>query len=546
MTLIELKRFYHIQKVILEHGLDEVLPAQLQPLPARILRKSVFWLRNKHPEKSAAERIKLALQQLGPVFIKFGQMLSTRRDLLPDEFAQQLALLQDQVPPFDSLLAAQQIEQALGQPITDIFDDFDLVPLASASIAQVHTATLKSNGAEVVIKIIRPNIEPVIRADTQLMKRLAKVLLALVPESSRLRPLEVVSDYEKTILDELNLEREGVNATRLRRNFLDSKELYVPEIYAEFSHKNMLVMERIYGIPVSDIAALEAQGTNMKLLAERGVETFFTQVFRDSFFHADMHPGNVFVSYETPEDPRWIGIDCGIVGTLNREDKRYLAENLLAFFHRDYRKVAELHVDSGWVPSSVDVNDFEFAIRTVCEPIFEKPLAEISFGHVLVNLFATARKFDMTVQPQLVLLQKTLLYIEGLGRQLYPQLDLWDTAKPFLERWIKEQMGPQAVFSAVKQRAPFWAEKLPELPELLFDTLTKAGKQQVKLERLFVQAELFSQRQSQSGKGRYLLTVGGVIMVCAAIVYQPQTQMLATILAGSATVLLALGWYKLK
>ena len=546
MTLIELKRFYHIQKVILEHGLDEVLPAQLQPLPARILRKSVFWLRNKHPEKSAAERIKLALQQLGPVFIKFGQMLSTRRDLLPDEFAQQLALLQDQVPPFDSLLAAQQIEQALGQPITDIFDDFDLVPLASASIAQVHTATLKSNGAEVVIKIIRPNIEPVIRADTQLMKRLAKVLLALVPESSRLRPLEVVSDYEKTILDELNLEREGVNATRLRRNFLDSKELYVPEIYAEFSHKNMLVMERIYGIPVSDIAALEAQGTNMKLLAERGVETFFTQVFRDSFFHADMHPGNVFVSYETPEDPRWIGIDCGIVGTLNREDKRYLAENLLAFFHRDYRKVAELHVDSGWVPSSVDVNDFEFAIRTVCEPIFEKPLAEISFGHVLVNLFATARKFDMTVQPQLVLLQKTLLYIEGLGRQLYPQLDLWDTAKPFLERWIKEQMGPQAVFSAVKQRAPFWAEKLPELPELLFDTLTKAGKQQVKLERLFVQAEQFSQRQSQSGKGRYLLTVGGVIMVCAAIVYQPQTQMLATILAGSATVLLALGWYKLK
>ena len=546
MTLIELKRFYHIQKVILEHGLDEVLPAQLQPLPARILRKSVFWLRNKHPEKSAAERIKLALQQLGPVFIKFGQMLSTRRDLLPDEFAQQLALLQDQVPPFDSVLAERQIELALGKPIAAVFDNFDSVPLASASIAQVHTANLKSTGAEVVIKVIRPDIEPIIRADTQLMKRLAKVLLALVPESSRLRPLEVVSDYEKTILDELNLEREGVNATRLRRNFLDSKELYVPEIYAEYSHKNILVMERIYGIPVSDITALQAQGTNMKLLAERGVETFFTQVFRDSFFHADMHPGNVFVSYETPEDPRWIGIDCGIVGTLNREDKRYLAENLLAFFHRDYRKVAELHVDSGWVPSSVDVNDFEFAIRTVCEPIFEKPLAEISFGHVLVNLFATARKFDMTVQPQLVLLQKTLLYIEGLGRQLYPQLDLWDTAKPFLERWIKEQMGPQAVFSAVKQRAPFWAEKLPELPELLFDTLTKAGKQQIKMERLFVQAEQFSQRQSQSAKGRYLLTVGGVIMVCAAIVYQPQTETLAVALVACATVLLTLGWYKLK
>ncbi|SQD79483.1 ubiquinone biosynthesis regulatory protein kinase UbiB [Moritella yayanosii] len=546
MTLIELKRFYHIQKVILEYGIDELLPVKLQPLSVRLFRKSIFWLKNKHADKSPAERIKLALQQLGPVFIKFGQMLSTRRDLLPQEFAEQLAMLQDQVPPFDSKLAMQEIESALGKSIDDVFDDFDMVPLASASIAQVHTAKLKSNGEEVVIKIIRPDIEPIIRADTQLMKRLSKVLLKLVPEAARLRPLEVVMDYEKTILDELNLEREAANTIQLRRNFLDSKELYVPEIYPDFTHKNMIVMERIYGIPVSDIAALKAQGTNMKLLAERGVETFFTQVFRDSFFHADMHPGNVFVSYETPEDPRWIGIDCGIVGTLNREDKRYLAENLLAFFHRDYRKVAELHVDSGWVPSYVDVNDFEFAIRTVCDPIFEKPLAEISFGHVLVNLFATARKFDMTVQPQLVLLQKTLLYIEGLGRQLYPQLDLWDTAKPFLERWVKEQMGPQAVFSAVKQRAPFWAEKLPELPELVFDTLTKATKQQAKLDKLFTQAEQFTQNQAQSGKGRYLLSVGGVIMICAAIVYNPDSTSLAFNLASFGFGLTALGWFKLK
>ena len=546
MTLVELKRFYHIQKVFLEYGIDELLPAQLQPLSARLFRKSIFWIKNQHVEKSPAERIKLALQQLGPVFIKFGQMLSTRRDLLPQEFAEQLAMLQDQVPPFDSQLAMQQIKSALGQSIDDVFDDFDPVPLASASIAQVHTAKLKSNGEEVVIKIIRPDIEPIIRADTQLMKRLSKVLLKLVPEAVRLRPLEVVIDYEKTILDELNLEREAANAIQLRRNFLDSKELYVPEIYPDFTHKNMIVMERIYGIPVSDIAALEAQGTNMKLLAERGVETFFTQVFRDSFFHADMHPGNVFVSYETPEDPRWIGIDCGIVGTLNREDKRYLAENLLAFFHRDYRKVAELHVDSGWVPSYVDVNDFEFAIRTVCDPIFEKPLAEISFGHVLVNLFATARKFDMTVQPQLVLLQKTLLYIEGLGRQLYPQLDLWDTAKPFLENWVKEQMGPQAVFSAVKQRAPFWAEKLPELPELVFDTLTKATKQQAKLDTLFTQAEQFTQQQAYANKGRYLLSCGGVLMICAAIVYNPDTTSLATTLASIGSGLLIVGWFKLK
>ncbi|CED58069.1 Probable ubiquinone biosynthesis protein UbiB [Moritella viscosa] len=546
MTLVELKRFYHIQKVVLEYGIDELLPAQLQPLSARLFRKSIFWIKNQHSEKSPAERIKLTLQQLGPVFIKFGQMLSTRRDLLPQEFAEQLAMLQDQVPPFDSQLAMQQIESALGQSIDDVFDNFDPVPLASASIAQVHTAKLKSNGEDVVIKIIRPDIEPIIRADTQLMKRLSKVLLKLVPEVTRLRPLEVVLDYEKTILDELNLEREAANAIQLRRNFLDSKELYVPEIYPDFSHKNMIVMERIYGIPVSDIAALEAQGTNMKLLAERGVETFFTQVFRDSFFHADMHPGNVFVSYETPEDPRWIGIDCGIVGTLNREDKRYLAENLLAFFHRDYRKVAELHVDSGWVPSYVDVNDFEFAIRTVCDPIFEKPLAEISFGHVLVNLFATARKFDMTVQPQLVLLQKTLLYIEGLGRQLYPQLDLWDTAKPFLENWVKEQMGPQAVFSAVKQRAPFWAEKLPELPELVFDTLTKATKQQAKLDTLFTQAERFTQQQAYANKGRYLLSCGGVLMICAAIVYNPDTTSLATTLASIGSGLLIVGWCKLR
>ncbi|MFT7682687.1 MAG: ubiquinone biosynthesis protein [Moritella dasanensis] len=546
MTVVELKRFYHIQKIVLEYGLDELLPTQLKPLSARLARKSIFWIKNQHADKSSAERVKLALQQLGPVFIKFGQMLSTRRDLLPQAFAEQLAMLQDQVPPFDSQLAMQQIELALGKPITDVFDDFDPIPLASASIAQVHTAKLKSNNEEVVIKIIRPDIEPIIRADTQLMKRLSRVLLKLVPEAVRLRPLEVVLDYEKTILDELNLEREAANATQLRRNFLDSKELYVPEIYPDYSHKNMIVMERIYGIPVSDIAALEAQGTNMKLLAERGVETFFTQVFRDSFFHADMHPGNVFVDYRTPEDPRWIGIDCGIVGTLNREDKRYLAENLLAFFHRDYRKVAELHVDSGWVPSHVDVNDFEFSIRTVCDPIFEKPLAEISFGHVLVNLFATARKFDMTVQPQLVLLQKTLLYIEGLGRQLYPQLDLWDTAKPFLERWVKEQMGPQAVFSAVKQRAPFWAEKLPELPELVFDTLTKATKQQAKLDKLFTQAEQFTQNQAQSGKGRYLLSVGGVIMLCAAIVYNPDSASLALTLASIGFGVTVLGWFKLK
>lgn len=546
MNLITIRRFYQIQKVLLEYGIDELFPLQRQPLSVRFLRKTIFWIKNKHTDKSSAERIKLALQALGPVYIKFGQMLSTRRDLLPDEFAEQLAMLQDQVPPFDSELAVAQIESALDAPIDSLFDDFDPVPLASASIAQVHTATLKETGQEVVIKVIRPEIEPTIRADTALMKRLSRLLVALVPDAARLRPLEVVEDYEKTILDELNLLREGANATQLRRNFEGSKILYVPEIYQEFSHENILVIERIYGIPVSDVAALEAQGTNMKLLAERGVETFFTQVFRDSFFHADMHPGNVFVSYEHPEDPLWIGIDCGIVGTLNREDKRYLAENLLAFFNRDYRKVAELHVDSGWVPPNVDVNDFEFAIRTVCEPIFAKPLVDISFGHVLVNLFSTARRFDMTVQPQLILLQKTLLYVEGLGRQLYPQLDLWDTAKPFLERWVKEQMGPQAVLSAVKDRAPFWAEKLPELPELLFDTLTKASRQQAKLEHLFSQVDRYTEKNTQTNKGRYLLAVGGIFMICGTILYVPQTVNIATLFGLLGVSSLLLGWYKLR
>ncbi len=546
MNLITIRRFYQIQKVLLEYGIDELFPVERQPLSVKLARKTVFWIKNKHADKDPAERIKLALQALGPVYIKFGQMLSTRRDLLPDEFAEQLAMLQDQVPPFDSQLAVAQIESALNAPIDTLFDDFDITPLASASIAQVHTATLKETGQEVVIKVIRPGIEPTIRADTALMKRLSRLLVALVPDAARLRPLEVVEDYEKTILDELNLLREGANAIQLRRNFEGSKILYVPEIFQEFSHENVLVIERIYGIPVSDVAALEAQGTNMKLLAERGVETFFTQVFRDSFFHADMHPGNVFVSYEHPEDPLWIGIDCGIVGTLNREDKRYLAENLLAFFNRDYRKVAELHVDSGWVPPNVDVNDFEFAIRTVCEPIFAKPLAEISFGHVLVNLFSTARRFDMTVQPQLILLQKTLLYVEGLGRQLYPQLDLWDTAKPFLERWIKEQMGPQAVFSSVKDRAPFWAEKLPELPELLFDTLTKASRQQAKLEHLFSQVDRFTEKNTRTNKGRYLLAVGGIFMICGTILYVPQTINIATLFGLLGVASLLLGWYKLR
>ncbi|WP_105189478.1 ubiquinone biosynthesis regulatory protein kinase UbiB [Pseudoalteromonas sp. T1lg48] len=470
-------RLYFITKTLLQYGIDELLPRHKLPWFAKLARSSAFWLRNRHRDKPAGMRLRLALQTLGPVWIKFGQMLSTRRDLLPPEIANELALLQDQVPPFSGDLAQKIIEQALEiDDISVIFSEFDTTPLASASIAQVHTAKLADGSGEhqeVVVKVIRPDIKKQIDADLTLMQQCAKVVAKLLREGRRLRPVEVVKEYKKTLLDELDLMREGANAIVLRRNFEGSESLYIPYVYSDYSRSNVLVMERIYGIPVSDTDALLKQGTNMKLLAERGVEVFFTQVFRDSFFHADMHPGNIFVSHENPHNPQYIGIDCGIVGTLNKDDKRYLAENFIAFFNRDYRKVAELHVDSGWVPADTSIEEFEFAIRTVCEPIFNKPLAEISFGHVLVNLFNTARRFNMEVQPQLVLLQKTLLYVEGLGRQLYPQLDLWQTAKPFLEDWVKQQVGPWAVAKQMYANLPFWAEKMPEIPDLLYHALKR-------------------------------------------------------------------------
>ncbi|MBM0493357.1 ubiquinone biosynthesis regulatory protein kinase UbiB [Aeromonas jandaei] len=544
MTPKEFKRLYRIITILLERGIDELVPARYQPWPGRLARRSLFWLKNKQPDLSRGARIRLAFEALGPIFIKFGQMLSTRRDLLPPDIAEELALLQDRVPPFCGQAARQQIERSLGCPIETLFDDFDETPLASASIAQVHTARLKESGREIVIKVIRPDIEPVIDADLRLMRALARLVARFVPQSARLRPIEVVEEYRKTILDELNLMREAANAIQLRRNFTGSEALYVPEIITDLCREQVLVMERIYGIPVSDIPALEANGTNMKLLAERGVEVFFTQVFRDSFFHADMHPGNIFVSYEHPENPLWIGIDCGIVGTLNREDKRYLAENFLAFFNRDYRRVAELHVESGWVPADTKVDEFEFAIRTVLEPIFEKPLSEISFGHVLLNLFNTARRFHMAVQPQLVLLQKTLLYVEGLGRQLYPQLDLWQTAKPFLENWMHEQVGPKSVLNAIKEKAPFWAEKLPELPELVYETLRQTRHQQHHFDQMFAEFRRHSRRQ---GQARYLLGVGASLLLAGVfLLTQKQHIEWGQISLTGAGICWLLGWLRTR
>lgn len=533
-------RLYCIVKTFLVYGLDEIIPKSAQPWYARLARWSFFWLRNKHKDKSKALRFRLAIESLGPVFIKFGQMLSTRRDLLPDDYANELALLQDQVSAFDGEHAKNIIIKAIGQETFDeFFSEFDTQPLASASIAQVHTATLlhEDEHKKVVIKVLRPKISKTILADIKVMGLFANIVTKFISDGKRLRPKEVIEEYKKTILDELDLLREAANGIQLKRNFEQGKPsdsvLYVPEVYSEYGHQNVLVMERIYGIGVGEVETLRALGADLKLLAERGVEVFFTQVFRDSFFHADMHPGNVFVNADNPADPTWIAIDFGIVGTLNKNDKRYLAENFVAFFNRDYRKVAQLHVDSGWVPRETSVDEFEFAIRTVCEPIFNKPLSEISFGQVLVNLFNTARRFNMEVQPQLVLLQKTLLYIEGLGRQLYPQLDLWQTAKPFLEDWVKEQMGVKAVFNKVKENLPFWNEKLPELPDLVYDYL-QSGKETHRQQADLIR-QLSAQQSRQQQRIIYsVLAVGG--WICSAIFFSSHQEVFAALAVTPAIV----------
>ncbi len=465
-------RLFHINWVLLRHGLDEVVLATHLFRPLRFLTYLSPWFWFRQDPQPYPVRIRRALEDLGPIFIKFGQILSTRRDLLPDDLAIELAKLQDRVPPFPGAEARALIEKALGIPVEAVLDAFDETPLASASIAQVHTARLK-DGREVVVKVLRPGIDKVIRRDIGLLYIIARLAERYWKEGKRLRPLDVVAEYEKTIFDELDLQREAANASQLRRNWQGSEALYIPEVYWELTRPNVMVMERIYGTPVSNVDALKAQGVSMRSLGERGVEIFFTQVFRDNFFHADMHPGNIFVE----RSGRYISVDFGIVGTLTTGDQRYLAENLLAFFHRDYRRVAELHVESGWVPPGTRVDEFESAIRTVSEPIFEKPLSEISFGHFLLRLFQTARRFNMEIQPQLVLLQKTLLNIEGLGRQLYPELDLWTTAKPFMERWMKDQVGPKALLARARKALPLIAEDLPELPVRLLKVVAQLERQ---------------------------------------------------------------------
>ncbi|WP_341708542.1 ubiquinone biosynthesis regulatory protein kinase UbiB [Halopseudomonas sp.] len=466
MRLTAFSRLLRILHIFARYRLDQILLALPLPWLARLALQLGPWrLRPAPRDLSRGARLRKACEDLGPVFIKFGQILSTRRDLLPDDIALELAHLQDKVPPFPGPKARARIEEQLGERIEDVFAEFSDQPLASASVAQVHAARLK-DGTEVVVKVIRPGIGETINQDIQWLFLAARTLERLSTEGRRLRPVEVVEDYERTIFDELDLYREAANASQLRRNFEGSELLYIPRIYWDWCRHKVLVMERIDGIPVTDLDTLADQRTDMKKLAERGVEIFFTQVFRDSFFHADMHPGNIFISRKHPWEPQYIAIDFGIVGSLTPEDQSYLARNLMAFFKRDYRRVAQLHIDSGWVPADTRVNEFEAAIRSVCEPIFERPLKDISFGQLLLRLFQTARRFNMEVQPQLVLLQKTLLNIEGLGRQLSPDLDLWNTGQPYLERWMRERMLPQ---NQVKN----WQQHLERVPALI-DTAHQA------------------------------------------------------------------------
>ena len=521
--MANLRRLWKILFVFTRYRLDSLLPVDQLPLSLRILLWLAPWRLNPVPSRlSRGERLRLALEALGPIFIKFGQILSTRPDLVPEDIARELKRLQDNVPPFPNDQARILIEEQLGRPVGELFAEFSAEPLASASIAQVHAARLFDEqgrpGKEVVVKVVRPRIEHTIERDLRLLETMARLLVKYSADGRRLKPLEVVEDYRNTIYGELNLQVEASNCTQLRRNFEGSELLYLPEVYWEYTRGKVMVSERIYGIPVADVEQLHAQHTDMKLLAERGVEIFFTQVFRDSFFHADMHPGNIFVSREHPDKPQYIAIDCGIVGSLTEEDQTYLAMNMLAFFNQDYHQVAQLHVDSGWVPASTKVHELASAIRAVLEPIFEKPLAEISFGQVLIQLFSTARRFNMEVQPQLVLLQKTLLNIEGLGRQLYPELDLWSTAKPYLERWMRQRFGPRAALRELKRQLPGWIEKAPQMPGLVHGALTRLNhlddtQQALQKEVIALREELAAQRHQKRQQAMGTLAIGSGLFV---------------------------------
>jgi ubiquinone biosynthesis protein len=515
MKLRVLARLIQIQRVLVRHGLDEFVAETHLYRPLRFVFMASPWTWfERRKSATRGERLRLALEELGPIFIKLGQALSTRRDLLPPDIAEELAKLQDRVPPFDGTIAKQLIEQAYEMPLDKVFSKFDERPLAAASIAQVHVATLH-DGPEVIVKVLRPGMKAVIGRDLEVMHALAALAKRNSHEARRLRVDEIVDEYEKTVLDELDLMREAANASQLRRNFEGSPLLHVPAVYWDHCRVNVMVMERIRGITISDMTTLRALGTNIPMLAENGVKIFFTQVFRHNFFHADMHPGNIFVLVDDPARPRYAAVDFGIVGTLDLRDMHYLAENFLAVFDRNYRRVAELHVESGWVPPSTRVDEMESAIRTVLEPIFNKPLKDISFGTILLRLFDISRRFDMRIQPQLILLQKTLLNVEGLGRDLYPELDIWQTAAPILREWMRDRLSVRTQLKQFRDHLPALVEVAHALPPLLKVAVQKAqdgklhiGVQPADIERLRQQIRDSERRRNSTLAGTALGAVG--------------------------------------
>lgn len=545
-------RLWRIIYIFSKHRLDHLIPLHHLPLWARVILWFAPWnLKPAAKHQSRGKRLRLALESLGPIFVKFGQILSTRPDLIPHDIAQELKALQDNVEPFAGSAAIALIERQLGGSIQTLFAEFDPRPLASASIAQVHAAKLSANdpdapGQQVVVKVVRPNIERTIEGDLRLMEMMAYLLARYLPDGRRLKPVQVVEEFRHTIYGELDLKIEASNATQLRRNFKDSELVYIPEVYWAYCRSKVMVSERIYGIPVADVEALRAQNTNFKELAERGVELFFTQVFRDRFFHADMHPGNIFVSRNNPQKPQYIAIDCGIVGTLDEQDQHYLAMNLMAFFNQDYQQVAQLHVDSGWVPSATKTAELAAAIRSVCEPIFEKPLAEISFGQVLLQLFSTARRFQMEVQPQLVLLQKTLMNIEGLGRQLYPELDLWKTAKPYLERWLKDRYGAKNAWRELKRQLPLWLDKAPDIPNLIHASLDSFSTQKEQSIQLQQEIQALKDQLVRNHKQQKRQSVALVLLILSGIaIWQaPNLDAHTLLAAGLASLSFIWLWFK--
>ena len=532
-----------IVRVLALHNLDEYLAA-ISPLKPWLFLLHLFPRRKDKAPRG--QRLREALEELGPVFVKLGQMLSTRPDLIPEDIAEQLSLLQDQVPPFPGEQALKILEDAYEEPVDHHLLDFNLTPLASASVAQVHDARL-NDGTEVIVKILRPGLEPIINRDIELLYMLAGMAAKYSTDARRLRPVEVIDEYNKTIHDELDLMREAANASQLRHNFNNSPLLYVPEVYFDHTRTNVMVMEKIHGTTVTKIEQLVAKGIDLKTLSSNGVEIFYTQVFRDGFFHADMHPGNIFVL----EDGRYAAVDFGIMGTISDIDKHYLAENFLAFFKRDYRRVAQAHIDAGWVPKATRVDELEAAIRSVCEPIFAKPLSEISFGRVLVRLFRVARRFQMEIQPQLVLLEKTLLYVEGLGRQLYPQLNLWDTAQPYLEQWARREYGPRALLKEMRRQVPMWWKMGPRMPMLIHDVLEQASNGSLQLARPDENSKKLREETRRGQQRLYHAIVGSALLISAALLaaldgYTPImagiAPMSSWLLGGLGVLLLLASW----